>query len=747
MSKIWTIVIDLLIAILIIVVSVLVYFGIRTESVVKTAANNKIDTFITDIKKKGYLSQRDYEGLINSLSFSDILCDIEFEHKHEIYEPEYRFRSLEEIIEAQNAAYTGDNTYNYRDVITDVPIVPDPENNDQLNTETNETVLANAVNDPPNPSHTHTEDCYEGHIHIPHTGFTHYHAHTYACKSYLADISAWADCVNCGKHYQSYWYSSFWNLQTNSQQVVGAETFSCPTCNSTNKINETMYQSWGYSCYYVKDINGDALNDLIPVGETHEYIMGAPQNTSISQTYNSGCYSYHTSFIPERRWEPNYNDYFYTENGLGSQRTSFLRLYNNNFNFCEVPSIYEIKYVWDGWQGRMSAAVTYELIDTAGSMKFKFKLASGVPWWTPSYPDLTLSELVSITYESNLRQFISNNIDDSFYHPGTKNVEVYITLKGRYVMHTHDYETDRWVLTCGKDGNGHIACGSKIVNITPTHPTQTVYVNDPLITTVRATYLDGSTKVLVAATSFITNALGKDQKATLTYTYDLFGTIYTKSCDINVTVVPRNKTCENGHIYNLNADGTDPGCPYCRAWVRTIRVIYPSTSTLTITIGTSLMDNGVTLLITYFDGHTETITSGYEDNLDKYYLGTKPVTIGYKGVTTQLMVTTVRPKMTCDICGFIYELYPDYTNPGCPKCISKTPVFTGNVLNYDVTINTNEILEKIYAEGMYRFDINDTFTIRVVNRNSGISRSLLKKIFPSLTDKWFMIRRSEKIKG
>ena len=81
------------------------------------------------------------------------------------------------------------------------------------------------------------------------------------------------------------------------------------------------------------------------------------------------------------------------------------------------------------------------------------------------------------------------------------------------------------------------------------------------------------------------------------------------------------------------------------------------------------------------DGHTELLTSGYIDNLDRAYLGTKPVTIGYKGATTTVLVTTVCDSMTCDVCGYEYKLYPDGSNPGCPKCIQRVPIFTGNIMN------------------------------------------------------------------
>ena len=155
----------------------------------------------------------------------------------------------------------------------------------------------------------------------------------------------------------------------------------------------------------------------------------------------------------------------------------------------------------------------------------------------------------------------------------------------------------------------------------------------------------------------------------LKYSYLINGVSYSKDCEIRVTTLPRHKTCSRGHAYNLNQDASDPGCPYCRQWVDHLSIIEPNTSPIVIVIGTRLQDNGVKLLVTYMDGHTELLTSGYIDNLDRAYLGTKPVTIGYKGATTTVLVTTVCDSMTCDVCGYEYKLYPDGSNPGCPKCI------------------------------------------------------------------------------
>lgn len=298
------------------------------------------------------------------------------------------------------------------------------------------------------------------------------------------------------------------------------------------------------------------------------------------------------------------------------------------------------------------------------------------------------------------------------------------------------------------DNNGKevaASCGLMIVSLTPTHPNQTVYINDTILTTAVATYKDGSSKTLLCTTDFSAKNLGKDQTASLSYNYELGGNSYIKKCRVTVNVIPRNKRCSKDHIYNINEDGSDPGCPYCKAWLESLRIIYPNTSSIIITIGTSLQENGIRLLATYMDGHTEEVTSGYIDNLDTAYLGTMPVTIGYKGETVSLLVTTVPKTMKCEICEYEYNLYPDGTNPGCPRCIQKIPIFTGKVMEYERINYTDEILSTLYEKGQYNLNVDDIFSIQVTNKSSNLIRELLKKIFPSLSNRWIYISKSENI--
>lgn len=571
MDKVWSLIIDVFIGIIIVFISVAIYFSLRTDSVKKSITKNITQDFIKNAKREGSITVNDYESLLDKLSLTDEIYDIKLEYIHKVFEPEYRFRTLEEILEAQNAAYTGTNVYHYRDVITYPPAVEDPVNSDNLNTETNESVLASAVNTPADPSHVHTDECYHGTKHT-HTG------------------------------------------------------------NSSS----------GGGCY----------------GGTSGSVCGG----SVS---HGGLADSYTEYVP-----------------------------------CFCGGTVRCTWAADNFScsnGHSFSMVVYETVQCDSCSYSQTRTYS-----PPSYCGYT-----DTSYGLNCGKI------EGHYYNG--NIEVFPI------------------------------CNQLVTGIIATHPLQKVAVGDPLITTVRATYLDGSTRVVLGTSTYSADSPCQHQTATITYTYTLDGTTYTKTCTIDVTVIPRSKTCIRGHTYNLNADGSDPGCPYCRAWVDNLRVTYPTTSTMTITIGTTLQENGVKLLVTYMDGRTEILTSGYDDNLDTAYLGTKTVTIGYKGAVTYLMVTTVCAKTTCEICGREYNLYPDGTDPGCPYCIQRTPIFTGNVLYYEEKEYTDTILDKLYNKGKYDMQTDDTFTILLKNKTTSMSRKLMQKIFPSLSDNWLVYRVSEKV--
>ena len=785
LDKIWGFLFDIIVAVIVMFLVVFIYFGFRSETVISTLTKTATEDFVTDAKKNGYLSLEDYQKYMGRLSATGLFYDIDLKHTYTVLEPEYRMRTLQEVIDALKAAWTGENLYTYREVTTNVPQVNDPVNTGTLNTETNESVMAAAQNNAASPDHVHTEECYTGHHHE--TGsrtFTHTHAHDSSCASYPGYIGIWATCGTCGKYYQSYANDMYWTGTT--YVSAWASAFRCPDCNADNPQNAVQYIDWEYSCGYRKDMDGDGHTDnTVPAGTAYNYKMDFPQLANgEGGTWYNGCYSYHVhgQFQDQIKGSSAHPDYIV--NDLNRLNTFGMSAYCNfpqyiymtitesqwNHSWRSIfyggiengQLVYHLQYLNDGLSKNYYASsftkttfTVSELVELLNGNTFLY--LAGIckeQIYGTSYP---------YTAFFGYSHYAYHPIIDYQFNPYTGYEPVYADYLeyeerdydsckgwGNLYFNYCSYKEGNpytWNLHCGLTEDTTPDCGSIITNIVPTHATQTVAVGDPLITTVTLTHLDGSTTTQIGTCDFSTAAVCTGQTATITYHYTIDGVSYSKTCDITVSVIRRTKTCPKGHVYNLNNDGSDPGCPYCNAWVQSIQLVKPSSTNFTVTIGTTLEENGITILVTYMDGHTETLDSGYEDNLDTNYLGTMQVTIGYKGATLQCRVTTVCAKMTCSICGYEYELWPDGTDPGCPRCISKIPVFTGNVLEYEKTENTDKILERIFEQGIYRFHVNDTFDINIKNQSSSSARNILKNIFPSMSDTWISFRESVKIRS
>ena len=713
--------------------SVAIYFGLRTETVMKTMYENITDEFTINTKRNGLITLGDYENYMEQMGLGNSLFDITFEHTYKIHEPEYRFKTIEEIIEDQNRAYEGSNDYHYREVVTERPHVDDPINDGNLNTETNESILAKAEEGPPDPNHEHDNDCYGGHKHLGEPYFIHNHKHD-VCLEYERTRYAILECRDCGN--TSYWdlASWIWDEASKSIILIYSNNPHCSNCHSTNLRSVSQYSEYGYSCGYNIDINNDGLDDAVGYDNTYQYKKSDPQDSTTVITKEDGCYKYHQHIEFPTQYDYSGNPY-YTADSLFEASNKGLKSY------CKIPRSYSIN-----WQSRTSGSsfrITYVASLDSNNLTFSSADSTYYSLRIPFPATMTMWEFARLTHAYEAEDFNERHYGVTF-SDFERDYYLSISCNGE-LSRCNETIHNRWYTTCGLEEDGTPDCNKIIVLLEPTNPIQTVYANDPLITTAKATYKDGSTKIVLCASDFSTSSIGKDQIATLIYNYTIDGVPYSKNCEVTVTVIPRNATCPNGHIYNLNSDGSDPGCPYCRAWIDNLRIINPTTTPIVITIGTSLIENNVRLLATYMDGHTEVVTSGYIDNLDMGYLGTKPVTIGYKGASITVMVKTVCATLTCDICGYEYSLYPDGTNPGCPRCISKIPVFTGNIMVYKHINHMEEILEELYIKGQYNFNVNDKFKIKVTNKTSTLARGLLKKVYPSLTDRWLLIEKSESI--
>jgi rubrerythrin len=142
-------------------------------------------------------------------------------------------------------------------------------------------------------------------------------------------------------------------------------------------------------------------------------------------------------------------------------------------------------------------------------------------------------------------------------------------------------------------------CAQVVESITATNPSQTINKGDSIMTTATATYLDGHTGVVNCTSNFNPNQIGA-QTVTLTYS-GLVGNAKTtgsRTCTVNVTVRETNipsyltVTPSSNDVYN----GTEPY---------------------------------YTVVVTYMNGNTKTITSGYTKTGWSTGYGMKTVVFSY----------------------------------------------------------------------------------------------------------------------
>jgi hypothetical protein len=716
-------IIDLLVAVILMFLIPALYFNIKKDAVIQVNVDRMTTEFVETVAADGYVTREMYEKYLERLANTDKLYEVELIHEQTAFEPEYILRSSAEVIEEDEGLWTGTNEYLAPEVVTEKPVVPDPINTGSLNTETNESVLAKAKDTPADPNHVHTDECYAGHKHTGDKTFAHTHQHTSACLLYEQAKYADVKCHVCGNTSHKVLVVRYWDPDSGEVKVgyaPGGDT-SCWVCGSYNTTS-TLVSSYAYSCGYNIDINNDGLTDTVGTSQSYQYKMPFPQDKTIKATYTSGCYKYNNSVsVPISA-----NDYYGNPQYFSGQ---WEQIYLSGLSpYCYVPQDYELKYQW-GSGSQAYVSPTFRLKYDNGVATFKYIGGSNMNIYD-NFPSVDFQTLRSLSSDgTKLYNYLHANAVQTYIQSGGS--ASMNKMYGR-IQICNDTIHDQWYAACGLEENGVLGCSQLIKEIVPTNPIQTVYTGDPLITTAVATFLDGSTKTVVCTTTFSTTGVVKNQSALLTYTYVIGSVSYSKTCSVTVTVIPRNKICVNGHTYNLNADGSDPGCPYCKNWLRSLAVLVPSSGSLTMYRNSygSLEMEGVGLIAVYLDGHTEYVYNGYVDNLDPDYVGTQTVTIGYKGLTTSLVVNVVRNRKRCEVCGLYYDLYMDDTDPGCPYCKAKVPVFTGHVKKYTAATYEDEITNELFeGSGIYYFRRGDVFTVRAKSRRAVSVLSLIGRLF------------------
>ncbi len=196
-------------------------------------------------------------------------------------------------------------------------------------------------------------------------------------------------------------------------------------------------------------------------------------------------------------------------------------------------------------------------------------------------------------------------------------------------------------------------CGSKVLTLEASPYRVTVNRGEALPITVTATYQNGFSAAVSGWTSnYDPNVIGTRQ-VEISY--------QGVKCSIIVQTLPGKVTCPIcGNSYDLNPDGTDPGCPICSVTVTGITIQEDS-----VTIEKfDLLP--ITVTAKYRDNHTAVIYD-WSTNFVPDRAGVYEVTVYYGDFTDTVMVKVLdEEEIICPICGTVYTR--SESPNGCPVC-------------------------------------------------------------------------------
>ena len=268
--------------------------------------------------------------------------------------------------------------------------------------------------------------------------------------------------------------------------------------------------------------------------------------------------------------------------------------------------------------------------------------------------------------------------------------------------------------TCGNDYElsfdgsdpGCPYCSEQVKFITASPTSITVEYGKQLNITVTATYMDGHSKVVQGYTSNFDKYLVGVQQVTIYYKE--------KNTTITVEVIKQGAivTCPTCNLA-YDSELYPSGCPNCKAEIVSISASLVNGGTK-VQLGSALI---LRIVVEYRDNHREMKYSGYTvENYEKHMLGNQTVTVRYQGFSCQLMIEVVNQliKVTC-LNGHVYSLNEDGSDPGCPYCSDSTST---SGISYLSVVYTADILEILYATGVYEIPEGDYFTIVITKEES-----------------------------
>ncbi len=636
------------------------------------AAGNTVNTLTAEFndtaRHQGYLTDDMYDEYLEKLSVTGDSYDVEMKISHPVFTKDLASENENSV---HKAAY--DKTS------SDIKSL-------SLSTDS---------------SHMHTDACYKGILHVHgascYTSYSIYHVHTgnstsgggcYGTANYHSHSAGCYSSVTCGTAVApTYLTSGYYLCRTCGKNVL--ITTYARTCSSCGHIYGT---ATGSACGHIP-----APSSFTCTGTVNELTCTISTSTPSSYSLNCGktesTIERYTSYLTCGKTE----GYYYDSSGS-------MCLPVCNKVVTSISATAPTQTVEIGNSIITTATATYldghtETVDCTVSGFDASK--TGIQTVTFTYseyekPDgsyvsctvtvLVKPNLISISalpspqnvtrytnydltvtaiYQDNTAKTVTNYTVTGFNNTvlGTQTVTVFYTENGITKTTTVQINITRLTTACPICGaeyeldendtdQGCPICTHTVISISATPDNVTVNKGEGLGITVTAAYRNGISGVITGWTSNYNANLVGVQSVKISY-----GTAYTY---LLVTVRSNTKICGTcGVEYDLNEDGSDPGCPYCAEEVVSI-----SASPKNLTVGINDPVN-LTVTATYRDGHRE-VVDGWYTNFIPETAGIYEISVYYKKASDKISVTVVDGMTTCSYCGLVYDR--SVHGDGCPVC-------------------------------------------------------------------------------
>ncbi len=245
---------DLILLIVVMTFATILFLSVENSKLQENCRKVQTEAFLDAVAEKGELTQKMWEDFNKKLYSFGVRTDIELSVKREATAPEYALYSVSEADKILKDLWEGSNVLMQEMIHTDRPAVTVSMDSDaSLTKDTNESILAAAIDTPADSSHEHTQNCYAGHNHEV-CGCTN-HTHSSACYGLRV----------CGMAYP---YGAVTIL--GSGYYVGYRCSSCGTSwgawSETNSFGPQQHTSYGLQCTLQEGWNcGYTLNDSNPL--------------------------------------------------------------------------------------------------------------------------------------------------------------------------------------------------------------------------------------------------------------------------------------------------------------------------------------------------------------------------------------------------------------------------------------------------------------------------------------------------